>query len=378
MAQEIYISAVVSYDATTGIYTVLPPGSALNSKKGMPARLLNPIPNEDGAGIKAVPVVPRDTQCLVLKDGFRYYILGFLQPHGAVAGGDAKPSRPLAQGDIFITHSTPSKIGILKDGVIALLANKWAQMVINPVTQQLTSFFKNIRINLWSAIIEFFYDNETEKGTFKFILQKQIKTKLPSASGHDTTKTPDRTILQVGALDDDHIIDLEVEQGFPGPTEDLSTYKSTTRLGTQENGKYFEHVSRSGRIGSATTLTVEADDKSIVHLNLKKATKEIDLSLDVAGDEAVTLAVGTNKAIIHIKHTGDITLETTPGAFINIGGELKSQQLVTKAFVDQVFKNHIHSNGNQGAPTGTPLAPTPTDLGVDSKTGHFTYTTRAE
>jgi len=386
MAQDIFVTSVVKYDSDSGNYFIRLRGSAMDTETGVPARLLNPIPTEDGGGVKSAPVIPRDSQCLVLKDGYRYYILGFLQPKGIVAGGASKPSLPIGTGETFLTHSTRSKVGIITNGSIVLLAQRWAQAVINPISKQFTAFFKNIRLNLWSAIVEYMYDSDANGGTFTIAATKYPQTPINDPAGKNTSDTPDRFVLKAGRLDDEHIIELEITQKFDGPGE-TNAHKSLTKIGTHKregSANYFSHDSSRGKVGAETKLLLEATDDSKLHMKFKKESvnKNIDVIYDVAGDTALTMQVNDASksgkgAMIIILHDGTVKIQTSDNAKINLGGQGFEQPIVTKTWVDNFFAHHMHTNGNQGTPTGPPIAITP-DPRADSAAGPYTFTTLAE
>jgi hypothetical protein len=150
-------------------------------------------------------------------------------------------------------------------------------------------------------------------------------------------------------------------------------------VGKQKDGTYFEHSSKTGEVQTQEQeLWIIAKNDSTARMNFKNQDKQIDVKMDVAGDEALTLAINNDKAIIHVMHDGNVTVETTDGVNIKLGGKGKEQYLVTKNWVDQVFKTHMHLNGNQGAPTGLLVIDNTIPSTVDSASGHFTFTTKAE
>jgi hypothetical protein len=302
--------------------------------------------------------------------------MGFLSPHGAVAHGDVKPVRDVEPGDTFITHFTPSKIGITAAGSILLIAAKWAQAAINPITQQFTAWFKNIRINFYTAIVEYFADTNKKSATARITLAKWINgVGLPIGPPDGSLPTtPDHFTLRAGQLDDDHIIELLISQKDQGAGPQ---HTSTTKIGTQQDGTYFQHEAKTSTQGNTVELSVRGKDDGTFHTRLNNTNGNfVDTFADTSGDIAYTFDVN-GKTKITINQSGDVTVNTPDGATIKLGGTGKEQQLVTKSFVEKYYSKHVHSNGNSGAPTGTPMVPI-IDLEIDSATGPFTNTTKAE
>jgi len=312
---------------------------------------------EDGSGLKASPVAPENSQCLILKCGNNHYIMGFLSPHGIVAHGDIKPVRAVNPGDVLITHSTPSKVGILAEGSIVMEAGKWASMVINPVTQQITSWFRNFRHNFFSMVIDYFAREDSKKATLTMKLAKWVPSLgLPLLPPDGSSPvTPDHFTLRAGSLDDDHIIELLISQKYLGT---VPSHTSTTQIGRQQDGTFLAHDVHTGPSGNTNDFSLRAKDDGSLAFQLSNSS-------------------GHPFTKITIDPQGNVTIKTEVGQSIKLGGTGNEQQLVTKAFIDQYYMHHTHLNGNQGAPTGPPMNPI-TPLSQDSSTGPVTFTTLAE
>jgi hypothetical protein len=374
-----FVTKVTSYNPKTGAYFIRPGYSALDTEGGMEAYVLSPFPSKDGSGIKSAPIAPRDSTCLVLKDGNRHYILGFLQPKGIVVKGDTKPSRDIEPGAVLLTHNTPSVIGMSAIGTILHIADKWAQAALNPLTQQLTAWFRNIRINLYSGIMEYFYDLDKKSGTFRITATKSVDlSDLPIPPPDGSSPLPqDRFTLKAGQLDDSHIIELFISQNFPSKGAE-PLHGSTTQIGTKKDGTYFNHSSKTtNNSGTTTNMLLSAKDDGTFHSHYNSTNGSyVDTLVDTVNQETVKLDIN-GKAVVTIDVKGNVKIATVDGANILLGGTGKEQQLVTKSFIDKYYEKHTHSNGNQGAPTGPPMVPV-SDIGIDSSTGPLTFTTKAE
>jgi hypothetical protein len=377
---DIFHSSVSSYDSETGQYYIRLSGSSFNTLPGTPAYLLAPTPHGDGSGIKSAPVAPIDSQCLVFKNGNRHYILGFVSPHGVVVHGDVKPVRPIKEGEVFITHSTPSKMGITAQGTILHEAGKWASVAINPITQQLTSWFRNFRMNFFTAIVQYFADTNKKAATASIKLAKWIiptGQPTPPPDGSPTT-IPDHLTLKAGVLDDSHIIELNVNQNYVGSTPN---YLSSTFIGVQKNGTFLEHdVSNKGSDGKTTDMYVRAKADGSITTHIGRSSNYVNTSMDTSDDSTKPgLLLDVNgKTQITISKSGDVTITTADKATIKLGGTGNEQALATQAFIEKIFKLHTHSNGNAGGATGPPLTPTIPAVTKDDKNNSYTFTTKAE
>jgi hypothetical protein len=245
-------------------------------------------------------------------------------------------------------------------------------MALNPLTQKLTAFFGNIRIDIFTGIMEYIFSKKTKRAYFRITASKGLVDEQEAVT--DPTGR-DNFIVRAGTLEEDeHIIEVKVNQDIKS-AKATPIHSSLTRIGKQKDGTYFQHSSQTGE-SQEQQVYLAAKNDSTVKASFKNREKHIDLLLNVNEEPAATLSVNGDKAIVTIKHTGDVEIKTTDGAFIKLGGQGKEQQLVTKSFVEQVFVQHIHGSSN--GPTTPPISPVAIDLGVDSSTGHYTFTTKAE
>jgi hypothetical protein len=161
-------------------------------------------------------------------------------------------------------------------------------------------------------------------------------------------------------------------------------HSSLTKLGQQKDGTYLSYEASTGETpANALTLKLNAKKDSTLDLNFKKLQKEIDVKMDVSGSDALVMKINDSKpgasgATITIMHDGNVKIQTSDNAKILLGGQNKEQRLVTEKFVKDIYEKHMHSNGNQGAPTGKPILPPIIDLNMDSNTAPYTFTTKAE
>lgn len=365
---------VSSYDTSSGKYYVWPHGSSHDSKKGFPAVLLSSTPFGDGAGMKAVPTQPIGTPCLLFQYGQLYYILGFTSMRGPVLHDSPLPVRPTLEGEMLQHHSTGANTGFNATGSWTAWVGDFVNMVLNPARQQFTVYAKNMFVNWYTGFMSYIYDLAKGTGLFKFQIQKELDLSARDRS----SKMKDKVLLQIGALpDEDHMIDFKISQNYD--LTRTADFEITGKLGEQTDGTFLNlHMTKGGTVPTLQ-YELDANTSGKTRLSLQSGTdKTTEMVLEPGGDIPVSIVVNKDKCMITVGADGTVTLKTTDGANILLGGQGKEQQLVTKSWVDLVFKNHIHPTTSPGAPT---LVPTP-DLTLpsqaDNVTGHFTYTTKAE
>lgn len=365
---------VSSYDTSSGKYYVWPHGSSHDHKKGFPAVVLSSTPFGDGAGTKAVPVYPQGTPCLLYQYGMLYYILGFTSMRGPMLHDSPMPVRPTLEGEVLTHHASGANTGFNATGSWTAWVSDVVNMVLNPARQQLTVYAKNMFVNWYTGFMSYMYDLAKGTGLFKFQIQKELDLSAKDRS----SKMKDKVLLQVGALDEDHMIDFKLSQAYD--LARVADFEVTGKLGEQSDGTFLDIQMIKG--GTVPTLTYElnanTNGKTKVHMEAGAPDKSTDVLLDPGGSVPISIVVNKDKCEITVGADGTITLKTTDGANILLGGQGKEQQLVTKKWVEQVYKSHVHLNGNNGAPTGKILVDNTIDVGADSKTGHFTFTTKAE
>jgi hypothetical protein len=152
-------------------------------------------------------------------------------------------------------------------------------------------------------------------------------------------------------------------------------------------------VDESAGVSSAD-LTLGSDVGKI-HVDTQGDTSTLTLSKDVgkisvkAGENEYTINMTGASITVELKTSSDtqsLTMDgskvvlnagATPGAGnTHIGGE-SGQELATKAFVTNVFQNHMHGS----APCGPPSPPIPLGietLAIPDGAGSVTHATKAE
>lgn len=370
---QVVIGQVVQYIPDTGQYFVRFPGMAGDSQRGLPARLLSPTPFVDGGGLKSVPLDPIDSPVLLYNAGTVWVIIGFLTPMGAVLNDTHFVTRPTGPGESFMTHNTGSRLGFTNNGSILSWASIWMNQVLNPIKQQFTAYFKSMFINWYGGFVDYTYDDEKHTSTFTL----QVKKDVDLAAITPGSVQKDRVTVTTGALDDGaHIAEIEVIQNFD--VSKTSHFTSTLQLGKQDDGTWLNVHTTDIDDNSTFDLNSDTTGKSVIILQGMDQTQSIITTLDPTGGTPISIVVDQNKASLTVDSSGNITVFAAQGANIKIGGKGFEQPLVTKAFVEQVYAQHVHSNGNQGAPTGPPLSPPVVDPGTPSNTGPYTSTTLAE
>jgi hypothetical protein len=317
MTGELFITTVTGYDAATGEWRIRLPKANLDTEYGIPAQLLAAVPWTDGTGLKSAPSNVSGTQCLVFKRGNMHYIMGFIQPMGFVVNGNPKPSRKIEAGDAFITHGTQSSIGITKIGTVMLWAQKWANLVINPITQTLNGFFRNIIINTYTSIIEYTYNIATRKGLFRLVTTKDIDA---SDDPFTVAMPQDRLTVRAGSFDEDeHMLEIFTNQKFDA--EQVAHHTVAVKVGRQKDGRWLDIYSKD--TDANTSLAIKA------------------------GSDGIQIDVNSSKAIVTIAKDGTVTLQATK---IKLGSANVSEHIVTWETLKPFLKFHTHL-GCFGQPT---------------------------
>jgi hypothetical protein len=369
---KVFVGAIAGYNEDTGRYYVKYHGMSGDAGKGYPAMLISPVPFTDGGGLKAVPTTPVDTPCLLLRASNRYWILGFCTPDGAVINDTHYLTRPIKPGESFQTHGSGTKLGFTDEGSILMWASIWLNAIFNPIKKQFTAFMQNMFINWTAGTVDYQYDQDKKASTLKVQVMKDVDFSPITAGGI----SPDRVTAKMGVLDNSHILEFDIKQNFD--STNTAQFVANAKLGTQSDGTWLDIESTTNPDTTPVTFGLKVDTGGKVDLNSTNQddSTSIDISLAPAESDVVTLTINKDKAIVTIDAQGNITLKQTDGANLYLGGKDKAQQLVTKKWLDLVFKNHMHPT----AGTGPPSPPIPADSPVasDSLTNITTYTTLAE
>lgn len=368
---QILFGSIARYNADSGRYYVKYPGMSGDPNKGFPAMLLSPVPFTDGGGIKAVPKVPLDTPCVLYRAGERYVILGFQTPDGAVVNDTHFETRPIKPGESFQTHNSGTKIGFTDNGSVLLWASMWLNAIFNPVKRKFTAWMQNMIINWTAGYTEYTYKEDVK--TSKFVLQ--IHKDVDFSPVQPGAIPTDRVKTSMGVLDESHVMEVDVKQNYNTTLE--PGFAANIKLGKQTDGTWFD-ISSTDTPTAPVIFNLKADTTGKVTVTSQSNTedKSVKLILNPAQSNVVELTVNKDKAVVTIDAQGNITLKQTDAAKLYLGGKDKAQQLVTKKWIDLVFKQHMHPT----AGTGPPSAPIVVDSPVssDSATNVTTYTTLAE
>lgn len=368
--------SILRYNEDSGKYYVYYPGMNGNIHEGIPAVILSPTPFEDGGGLKSVPKVPEGTPCLLFQDGNTFYILGFVSTGSAVTHESHQPVRPIEKGESFHYHGTSSRTGFNSNGSWMAWVSDWVNMVLNPITQQFTAYLKRIFINLYSGFIKFSYDMKKKAGLFTLQIKKEF-----DESAYDATKIPrDTFTVRIGQIDtNEHILDFKVQQNYH--MDRIPDFEAIGKLGQNTDGTFLDLSTTKGLPGNQMVYTWKSNISGKSEFNIQKTSSSTSLAgeIDPTAENVLNIRVNSDKAQLIVDKMGNVTIKTTPGSNIFLGGTKSEQKLVTENWITQVFTNHIHNNGNNGSPTTPPLpSPKTISLNLDSKTNHLTNTTRVE
>ena len=370
MDGRVIFGSVSGYSTDSGQYFVKYTGMTGDQTKGFPAQLISPTPFTDGGGMKAVPKVPVNTPCLLYNIGRYWVILGFLTPTGAVINDTHFETRPIAPGEQFTSHNSGSKHGFAANGSIMSWASNVMNMLLDPIAAQFTAFFKNMFVNWYAGFCSYIYD--PDKKTSQFAIQIKKDVDLSSFTPGSIQK--DRITMRMGALDDSHLMDIEAKQNFD--TTNTSAYIADAKLGMQQDGTWLEIFSALNQKNTqALKLNTSGQLQYENKVNADNTTS-VMLTIDPSQSKVVELKVNSDKAIVTIDSTGNVTIKTTDAAKIKLGGTGNEQQLVTKSFLDMVFANHMHPTASPGPPS--PPIPIPSPVVADGPTNIYTFTTIGE
>jgi hypothetical protein len=368
----ITLGSVTRYDEKSGTYYI----RTANEQHGQehPASLLGALPFNAGDGLKGTAAPSKHIPCIILQIGKRYFIMGFIEPYGFVEHSSPQITRPIKEGETFLYHNTGSRIGFNDKGSVLLWASKWANAVFNQFANQLVLYCKHFFMNLYTAFIKYEYDDLQKTARATMRISKEVDEFATKGKNKS-----DQFTVQLGALENgEHLIEGALEQSFLQTTPN---FKSKFKLGQQADGTFIDLKTEYGLVADPTIFQLKSNTNTKTEFTITKDKSEahsIKAIFDPHSNEVVNIIINKDKAQLIIDENGNITIKTIDNALIKLGGQGKEQQLVTKNWIEQIFKNHIHSNGNQGAPTGTLIGPAIVPTSVDSSSGHLTQTVRAE
>lgn len=377
-----FLGYVDHYSDIDGHYYIRIPEFGMYSPP-IDAYLVSPTP--DG-GLKGAPTIDADTEVIVTKIQSTYYILGFPQRKGPIVHNSYFPVRPTIAGETVMRDALGHQYGINKDGSFFAYVERFANFVLNPILRRLTMSLGNLRINFPAGSIEYAYDPQAKNSIFKTLIYKATNLAMTQPGAN----TPDYIKLRAGDLSadsDKHLAEIIINQDHTGTTP---AFTSTTKLGKQNDGTWLDIETSTGA-ANPVTYSVTMNNTGVTQFNSAQGNNTISLTADI--NNGIVAAINGKKAILNIDTTGNITVTTQAKIVLNaqsdvtlklatagklkLGGTGNEQPLVTKAWVDQVFENHMHPSASPGAPS-PPLPIPPPPVTQDAATNFYTYTTTAE
>jgi hypothetical protein len=368
---QIFIGSIARYNPDTGQYYCKYQGMSGDPNKGFAAQLMSPLPFTDGGGIKSIPKVPIDTPCVIYRANNMWYILGFLTPNGAVVNDGPYQTRPIGEGETFMTHHTGTKMGFTKNGSMIMWASIWMNAILNPIKQQFTAFFKNMIINWTAGHVEYRYDKDKKTSKLTLGIQKDVDFS-PITPG---AVSPDRVVTKLGYLEDTHLVQVDLKQNFDA--SNTPQFAASAKIGKQQDNTWLDIQSVDSPASPVTfNLKSATTGKTQITSQSQDSSTSVNLTLDPAQSEVVRLVVNNDKAIITIDAQGNVIIKQTDGANLYLGGKDKAQRLVTEKFLDLVFWTHMHPTAAVGAPS--PPIKIAAPVTSDSPSNITSFTTFAE
>jgi hypothetical protein len=371
---------VLSYDANSSQFKVVPYEQPdADGVEGILAKLLSPLPfDPKGGGIHSIPANPEGTGCWCVAIGPReYYIVGFFQYSSNQLNLNTQKNIELEPGETYIGHNTGTHMRFTKHGMFSVFTGIFSQFHVDPIAQTFLANFKNIAINTYGGWLKWIHKLADGTTYLKGEIHKRfdlsaIKVMLPT----------EKIKFHFGTIPTEkHIAQIETLQEPTSKTE----YNTSTLLkyGKQSNTdkKIVQWSAEDKKEKIKYELNIDTNGKLIYSADRAQEKKNITMQLDVKNSGMVDIKISNDTKFVQltIDDTGKTTVHVDPhDAKLYLGGTGKEQQIVTKAFLDQVYKSHIHGNGNQGAPTTSPMTPPIISLDLDSSTNHTTFTTKAE
>jgi hypothetical protein len=332
------------------------------------ATVLSPMPTIRGAGFKAaMPAVIDNQYCIIAEDGLNWYIIGFVPVASSMSVSTTRNTPNNEAGGFVLGTADGTRVQAYEDGSLSIFTSAYSQLVLDPRSESIFAQFKAGVFKWWTGSFS------VKPGAIKVYFAKdQDKTALPI---YKTQLPPDNFVLDVGKLNGSTAtIAWTLSERYTAIDNPDYTIKGSIGV---NNGNALELSTASTSLNAEGKFAWLEDGSLNYSSKSTGASKEIKVILGTS-DPAVTFDIGPGKCTITIDSQGNVKFKTTDGANIFLGGQGKEQQLVTKSWVDQVYKTHIHPTTSPGSPT---LVPTP-DLtrpsSSDNPAGHFTFTTKAE
>jgi len=425
---RVEVMSVVSYNASTHTYRLRPSiGTPIE------ARFISPTPtSEQGAGFFVSP--KSDTQCVVLSTGKihsgvtfweNHFILGYTTHLNTSSGqGGIMDNIQLEIGDASWFATAHTFIRQAASGVITFFANNWNQIRLHQVSQTFQGIFRHIDWRLRGGKV-LWKTQPNEETNLHIEVHDKYEPNIESdivGQGSSQNYT-NKVVIDAGTLEAGNLLNIETRQDTTGDNVANETTKFQigrpsggaliernviTSDGGQElkerelidaniayDKSYAHNDNAASRITTtdtkaSETLTVSYDNEVVTEstgrgiqgLPLIKS-QAIDKDSNVVLQETLIdenqiykLDINSGKAKIEIDAQGNIIITSLTGE-IYLGGTGKQQQLVTRYFLDNVYKMHTHICSSPGSPSTIPTQPV-IILPQDSSNNVCTITTKAE
>jgi hypothetical protein len=349
-------------------YLILPADGGSNLGDGYVATVLSPIPTGKSGGFKSAPGTIDNLFALCAKSGRAYFILGFTPVAFGNTGVTARSNTTNDSGGFSLGTPDGTHVKAYADGSLGLFTDAYSQIVLEPRSQSIYAQFRSMVMKWWSGRLS--VTTLGNDSVFDFYFAKSLDlTPLPT---HKMDRKPNAFWLSVGNLSgSDSILRWSTEERYNAAGVPEFVAKGT--LGVDSG---IAMHAESASVSLTTKSSLDWLENGGIKYHVDNGTNNIDLLVDSTVNDVVKLSVG-NKAVITIGADGTTTLRLTDGAFLYLGGKDKGQRLVTEAWVNQRFDNHMHPTATPGPPSIPLPMPAPPATG-DAKTNLFTYTTLAE
>lgn len=349
---------------------------------------LSPIPTSGGGGMKATPADFSNLFAICFRVSMQQvYVLGFCPIP------EPMKSAPVLGGGTSLVGQTGAGLRVGADGIISLFSDQWAQWVLEPAAQNGFGQFRHMTLKWWTGWVRYAGIEDTGRLSL-YVAKKLDKSAIPTS----LESPPDNIKVELGTLDTDAIVEWTVQ--CDANTAKIFDFKMFGYLANLSEKKAIHYEQKSTLAGSSGTFNVDTDgnveytvkdntktfkvtftgagsEKAGFKLNIGEGNDILEVSLVPGSTDAVMLTVNKDKATVIIDKEGNTIFKLSDAAKMYLGGKDKSQQLVTKSWVDLVFANHMHPSAAPGPPSIPIPIPAP-PVAADSPTNLFTFSTQAE
>ena len=361
---------IVSCNPETQVFRVAPlndtdPYAPTNSA-GIEAQFISPEPfDQDYSG--RFEHIPRGTMVLVAlelsESGIdNAYILGYASLLNSIGThGQYFKQSELEVGERRDVGPTGMIFERKRNGIFRWFFGPFLSFKVNKVSQILSALVNGIDIFFRTGRFLWSWSPSTRKTLFDFFITRD---ELPA----------------------NNYIDKEF--GAENPPVNTDSYHDRLRVklmdNTDEAGRVLiaetRQAKRGEKTGSVFTRTkIGKNDETQAVISSEIWDDEKKITVDMMGEDAFNANINDGKIVITMSYDGAITLKIADDtAKILMGGSGVEQQLLTKSYHDKYIAQHIHLNGNNGAPTGKPMLPILPAAPIRSATNWHTQTTQAE